>query len=343
MAKFIIVALLLWISLFAVRVFQIGGIDSNYRDEGIEYLQSLRDSLAEVYNRILPYPQSGLLAGITLGSTKSLPYFLKNDFRNTSTIHILVVSGQNLSILAGFVMSLVSILGRRKTIVLTLTLIFFYSLLTGFQVPVVRAALMVALAYLAQLLGKEGSGWWTLLLAGGIILLINPNYLLSISFQLSFLATAGVLIVAPVLVEYLKIIPQIARQDLAVTLAAQLLTLPVIAYNFSQLSLIGVLANSLIVWAIPTVMIAGFASLILGLVNTFLGQVVALIPSVLLTYIIYIVKFFAQIPGANLGVGETSMLLWIGYYLVIVGGVWMLKINTKYKAPNTKQSLNTNV
>ncbi len=326
MAKLLGVGAALWLVVFAFRVILMGGIDPTYRDQEVKMLSPLRQQLEEVIDKTLPYPQSALLSGILLGSQNNLPFKLKNDLKTTSTIHMVVVSGQNLSMVAGFVMSLVYFLGRRKTIVLTLLAVAFYSLLTGFQVPVIRAGIMVFLAYLAQLLGRERQGPWVLFLTAGLMLLYNPNWLLSISFQLSFLATFGVIVVAPVIASRLKKVPKVLREDLGVTLSAQFLVLPVIAYNFGQISLIGILVNSLILWSIPLVMIFGFIGLGLGMVNTFLGQVAGLVPGILLTYFIDMVQFFAKIPGSSLVIGETGIILWLGYYLIIGALIWILRV-----------------
>ncbi len=333
MAKLFSIIFIAWLIIFTLRVMSVGGIDPTYRDPPWETLLPFRNHLTSLVDKLLPWPQSALLSGILLGSQERIPFTLKQQLKNTSTIHMVVVSGQNLTILAGFVMSLVSILGRKKTIILTLGVIVTYSILTGGQVPVLRAALMATLAYLAQILGKEKVGWWTLLVVAGLMLLFNPAWLLNISFQLSFLATFGVIVVAPIFVARLTAIPSLLRQDLAVTLAAQLMVTPVIVYNFGQVSLIGILANSLILWVIPIVMVNGMMVLIAGSILIELGQVVGLISGVLLTYFIDIVKMTAAVPGASLMVGETSPIIWVGYYLIL--GAMILKIsNVPPKAAN---------
>jgi len=325
--KILGLALVVWIILFTLRVISIGGIDPTYRDEGSQVLEPLRIGLAEQLDRSLPYPQSAILAGIVLGIDKNLPLNLKNDLKATSTIHMIVVSGQNLSILAGILISFVGFLGRKKTLIISLGLIIFYSVLTGLEVPVVRAAIMVTLAFLAQILGRDKLSSWILFLTGGMMLIFNPNWLLSISFQLSFLATFGVIIVAPLLIKHLTKVPGILREDLGVTVAAQAMVLPVIAYNFGQLSLFGIVANLLILWSIPIVMVSGFITLAFGFIDSFFGQLAGLVPSVLLTYFIYIVEFFAGLPGASFNLGETPLFMWVGYYLIVGSGIWILKRN----------------
>lgn len=318
---------LIWFIVFTFRVISIGGIDPTYKDSGVDLFQGIRENLTQVIDQSLPAPQNALLSGILLGTQSNLPTVLKNDLKNTSTIHMVVVSGQNLSILAGFMLCMVTLLGRKKTIFLILFVIIFYSLLTGLGVPVLRAAIMAGLAYLAQILGKEKSGWWVLFLTAGLMLIFNPNWLLNISFQLSFLATFGVVIVSPILAQALKKVPAILKQDLATTISAQVLVLPIIAFNFNQISLAGVFANFLILWTIPLVMVSGIITLILGIISLSLGQIAGLFPTILLTYFIDIVSFFAKLPGASLNIEKTSMIIWIGYYLIIGALIMILYRN----------------
>ncbi|MDO8638779.1 MAG: ComEC/Rec2 family competence protein [Candidatus Daviesbacteria bacterium] len=327
MSRIFLAGILFWIVVFCFRTLSIGGIDPTYKDPGVDLLLGIRENLTQVIDQSLPSPQNALLSGILLGTQSNLPIFLKNDLKTTSTIHMVVVSGQNLSMLAGFVMGMVTFLGRKKTVFLIMFVILFYSLLTGLGVPVLRAAIMVTFAYLAQILGKDRSGWWVLLLTAGLMLIYNPNWLLNISFQLSFLATFGVVVVSPILAQVLKKVPEILKQDLATTISAQVLVLPIIAFNFNQISLAGVFANILILWTIPLVMVSGIITLILGSLNPILGQISGLIPSIMLTYFIDIVSFFAKLPGASLNIEKTSVIIWMGYYLILGAGIMILYRN----------------
>lgn len=310
----------------------IGGLHRFSTNPELESLASefipVREFLAGKIDEILPQPQAALLSGILLGIKSELPEGFNNALRKTSTIHIVVVSGQNLSILMGFLLKLAFIFGRRKTVVLSFAVIILYPLLTGLQVPVLRAALMVSLASVAQLLGREKDSSWILILTALVMLIYNPNWLLSISFQLSFLATVGVLIVAPEIVKKLEFLPVVIRQDLAVSLSAQILTWPIIAANFHQASLIGILVNCLVLWTISFIMIFGIISLFFALINLSLGVVVALVPGILLTYFVYIIEFFSNVPFASVGVGRISWVVWVGYYLLILGLYLYLKKDT---------------
>src|SRR3990167_6840304 len=180
---------LLLIFLVILRIESNGGLEKPDSSDPelekyTEYLTPYREFLAGKINDFLPQPQAALLAGILLGEKSSLDKDFSNALRRTSTIHIVVVSGQNLTLLIGALMAFVTVLGRKKTIIISLIIILIYSLLTGMQIPVLRAAIMVSIALLAQLFGREAESTWVLLITGLLMLIYQPNWLLSISFQL---------------------------------------------------------------------------------------------------------------------------------------------------------------
>lgn len=308
----IILSLILYCLIFFVR-WQQGGWDLKW-----DVFQNYRQALDERISGFLPSPQAELLSGILLGQNKNLPGRLKLALRDTSTLHIVVASGQNLSLVAAFFLSLSGLIKRKQAITLSLLAVVLYTLLTGVQVPVLRAAVMFTLASLAQIFGRQREGWWVLAVTAALMLLVNPRWIGDLSFQLSFLATFGVVVVSPVFLKYLRKIP-IIGQDLAVTLAAQVMVMPVIAANFHQISLVSLAANALVLWTISFVMIGGTLMLVSGTVFGLLGQLVAIGVNVLLAYFIYIVQFFANLPFAWEYLGEQMWIVWAGYYLVVGG------------------------
>lgn len=325
MTKTIAIGIVLWLILFTARIISMGGLDPGYQEMEVGLLTSYQVQFTDRIDTLLPSPQSSLLAGILLGERSSLPYELRQALTNTSTIHMVVVSGQNLTILGGMLMGFASILGRKKTIGLTLAGMIIYALLTGLQIPVLRAFIMATAVLLAQLLGKQVVGWWVLVICASIMLLFNPNWVFSISFQLSFLATLGLVSVAPLISQALKRLPSLIRQDLAVTLAAQLMTAPVIAANFHSLSLVGVGANILVLWTIPLVMVSGFLALVTSYILPPIAPLTALVPATLLTYFIYIVELFSKLPMATVFIPDVGWIGWAGCYLILTGILWHLR------------------
>jgi competence protein ComEC len=322
MNRRIVLLTILFTLLFLFRVQQIGGIsepESGEFEAITIRFEPILNTLASQAQILLPQPQSGLLMGMVLGVKNSLPFEFSNALRRTSTIHMVVVSGQNLTLLSGFILSFAALFGRRKTILLNLGVIVFYAFLTGFQIPVIRAAIMVILASTAQLFDREADSWWILGLTGALMLIYNPNWLLSISFQLSFLATIGVVIVAPEIINRLNFLPNLVKQDLGISFAAQALTWPIIAMYFNQASLVGIFANAFVLWTVPAVMISGAFALLVSLISIPLGALFALIPGVLLTYFSYVVTFFNRFFISSIYIDNVSIFVWLGYYILLLG------------------------
>lgn len=286
-----------------------------------EIFKEQRSFLTQRAKQFLPSPQAELLSGIVLGLKQDLPYQLRFALRDTSTLHIVVASGQNLTILAGFIMHLSGLIKRKNAVILTLLVIVAYTLLTGAQIPILRAALMFGLASLAQTFGRQNDGLRVLIMVAGLFLLINPRWIIDLSFQLSFLASFGVIIVAPILEKAMHFLPNIIKENLAVTLGAQLMVTPVIASNFHQFSLVSLVTNVLVLWIIPYIMGVGFVFL-------FLGQILSLPLNIMLTYFIYVVQFFASLPFAWEYVGDMIWVVWVGYYLMMAGALLVLRTKT---------------
>lgn len=314
----LLLTLVLYLAIYLIRLEQ-GGWEIN-----LDLFPEFRKQLDEKIATLLPSPQAQLLSGIVLGQKKDFPTDLKLALRDTSTLHMVVVSGQNLSLLALLILKFSGLLTKRVAILLSFSVVIFYVILTGGQIPVLRAAVMAFLSGTAQLFGRLNDGFWVLLLTASVMLLINPLWITELSFQLSFLATFGLVVIAPVLSKYLQKLPLFLRENLAATLGAQLAVFPIIAQNFHQFSLVSLPANLLTLWTIPYIMSWGLILLILGSIPI-LGQIIALGLQILLTYFIYIVYFFASLPFAWEYVGEKIWLVWVGYYLVLAA--IMLSLN----------------
>lgn len=323
-----LLALILYILLYSLR-WQQGGVEIE-----TDLFKDQRQALSQKIDTFLPSPQAELLSGMLLGQKEELPGHFRLALRDTSTIHIVVVSGQNLTLLAGLIIGLSGLLRRKVAIFLAFTSVVGYLLLSGAQIPALRAAIMVGLAYIAQLTGRQNDGFWALILTAGGLLLINPSWISDLSFILSFLATIGVVVVAPILASRMKNLGLFLRENLAVTIGAQIMVIPVIAQNFHQISLVSLPANLLILWTVPYIMVLGTLMLVLGSISQLLGQAVALLVGALLTYFIYIVQFFASPPFAWEYIGQQLWIVWVGYYLILTSV--MLSLNNGKREDSTR-------
>lgn len=290
------------------------------------YLEGLKSKIEANFAQILPMPQSALLSGIVLGSKQVLPEEFKKALVNTSTIHIVVASGQNLTILSGLIVGFASIIGRKKAVLASIFVNLFYSVLTGFQIPIIRAAFMNVFAASGQLIGREISAFYTLLLSAVIMLIYEPLWLFSVSFQLSFLATFAVMEYSPVIERRFKWLPDIMRQDLVVSSSAFLFTLPIIFESFGRVSVTGIIVNGLVLWTTAIIMASGGVVAVVSLFSLEIAAALALFPGIFLTYLIYIVEFFNSMTPV-VEVESLGWVFWLGYYLLLMAFyIWARRI-----------------
>ncbi len=281
------------------------------------YLEDLKSTIEDNFKSILPSPQSGLLSGIVLGSKQVLPDDFRQALINTSTIHIVVASGQNLTILSGLIISFAPIFGRKKTVFSSIGVNLFYSVLTGFQIPIIRAAIMNIFASVAMLAGREAPVMFALFSSAFLMLIYEPLWVFSVSFQLSFLASFAVMEFAPAIEQRIKWLPDLVKQDLVVSTCAFLFTLPIIFENFHRVSVTGIIVNALILWTTPLIMAGGGIVAILSLGSLEIASALVLIPGVFLTYLIYVVEFFNTL-SPSIEVKSLGRVFWTGYYLILM-------------------------
>ena len=277
---------------------------------------------------ILHEPQAALLTGILLGVETGIPAELREAFSATGTAHIIAISGFNISIIAGLFSRLSTrLFGKRRAMPVVMAGIIIYTILVGASAAVVRAAIMGCLYVIATHYGRQTDALTSLMAAAVLMTLLNPQTLWDVGFQLSFAATLGLIFYTPVLQSWFEkqlskaLSPGTAKQAigvlneaLIVTLAAQITTMPIIVYNFRQLSLVTLLSNFAVLPAQPGVMLWGGLATIAGLLWLPVGQVLGWIAWLFLTYTIRAVEITARIPYASLNLGHVSpSVVWLYY------------------------------
>lgn len=286
-------------------------------------LYYFRGQLEKLIAQLLSEPQSSLEIGIFLGTKTNLPEkFLKN-LRDTGTLHIVVASGYNLSVVAGFLVSvLVWFISRKKALIIAFLGVLFYTLMVGAEPPVVRAAIMASLAYGAQYLGRLRDGLIALITAALIMLLISPLILFDIGFQLSFMATAGILLIYPLLKEKRIFHLPVLGDDLATTLSAQIGVMPILLANFGNLTFLSPLINALVLPLIPLLMNLGGIMALFGFVSKSLTQVLAWLLWLPLTYFVKLIEWFGSLSWISFQIKGLSFWWGVGYYFVIAIILW---------------------
>jgi len=302
----------------------------------------LRSNALRVIQTIFPDPEASLLSGILVGMERGIPPQVQDDFNATGTTHIIAISGFNITIIAAIFMSFFRrVLGTRRGLIAAGIGIFFYTVLVGGDAAVVRAAIMGALTLLALRLGRQTYGFASLSAAAIVMTALDPDVLWDVGFQLSFAATLGLMVFTPPLERgFLRLSTTILPLDQAksllkpvsefflFTLAAQVMTLPLSAIYFQQLSLTSFIANPVILPVQPLLMITGGIATLLGMVSITLGRVLAIFAWPFSAFTIRAVSFFADLPTGNfkLGMlGPTFVVLWYFALLLIVLFIYVPK------------------
>jgi len=243
----------------------------------IKWAYKSRDWMMKVIEHTLPEPHSFVLKGIMLGDKESLPPGVQESFLRTGTGHILVVSGLHVGLILLLLLILFRVLAlpSRLAFFVAMPILGYYALLTGLRPPVIRATLMVVIGLTSLTIGRDTPLLAILSLTCLIILLLNPLALFSASFQLSFLAVAGIVYFTPYLEIKLKRLPSWLKRPLAISLSAQLFILPLLAFYFNRLPLIGVIVNLIVTPLITIVLALGLLSVTLGMVSLASAQWVA--------------------------------------------------------------------
>ena len=294
-------------------------------------LYEFREKALDNIYRLFPDPESSLLAGILLGVDTGLTQKLQQAFKNTGTAHIIAISGFNISIIAGLFVTFFSrFLGPRRGTLVAVLGIIFYTILVGGEAAVVRAAIMGSLALFAKQIGRRQAALNTLLAVAFFMCLWNPLYIWDVGFQLSFFATLGLILYADPFSQFAtglitKYFPISAAEQFAalfsefvlLTLAAQVTTIPIMAYHFQRISLVSFLANPFILPAQPAVMILGGFAILLSLIWFPLGQIAAWITWPFVVYTIRMVEIFDRVPHGTIFLGEMSIWFVIFFYAIL--------------------------
>src|SRR5438093_2470466 len=290
-----------------VRVLEHGRGDS-LRSTLIDFRRYLSSALSEV----LPDPEATLATGILFGARANIPHDLNEDMQATGTSHLVAVSGQNVVLVAAFVIAALAwILGRRPAAWTALAAVILYALLVGGQPSVVRAAIMGGLYVFAIVLGRQNTAAVTIALAAGVMTALDPQVVHDISFQLSFAATLGLILLTPRLtVAFQNLVsrsPAIADfpftrmlVDVAtMTLAATAFTIPIIAINFHRVSLIAPLANLFAVPAFATVAATSAVASVMAFLLPGDAAFVSWLAWPPAAYLIAVIRLFAGLPVAS--------------------------------------------
>ncbi|PCI29543.1 hypothetical protein COB52_02440 [Candidatus Kaiserbacteria bacterium] len=277
-----------------------------------KYLNSIKENIRE--------PYAALAGGITVGEQRSLGEKLTQDFRRTGLIHIVVLSGYNIAIIVMAISAVLIFLPPKWRSGVSILVIVLFTIFVGASSTVVRAAVMGTIGALGVMVGRSYDALHALFIAAFLMLLWNPYLLIfDPSFQLSFVATLGLLVGTPILLPYLEFLPNkfALRELTAASITTQISVLPLLIYMMGEVSVVALIVNLITLPIIPLAMLGVFLTGVVGMFSGALAMVFAYFSEMLLRYVIFIVESFSSLSFATVKIPEISFLYIVVMYLLL--------------------------
>jgi len=271
----------------------------------------------------LNVPEGPLISAIALGKQAvDLPYNIRDYFVQAGLAHAIAASGTQVSMVLALVIALTRRFSKQLQFGFGVGALFLLVGLTGFEASICRAALMGFGTLFALVLSREVKPLGLLLIAATILLLVNPLWIWDLGFQLSFLATLGLVVTAPPLMAKLDWMPPAIASIVVVPIAASVWVLPLLLYVFSVVSPYSILVNIIAAPLLWILSIGGMVSALAGLIFPPAGSVLAQLLDYPAKGLIAIAQYFSQLPGNSVAVGQVSVFQLIALYSLICW-VWI--------------------
>ncbi len=299
-------------------------VNKNQGNKIKQALLFIKDRFKKSLEYIFPEPIATLASGILIGAKGQFDATLSDAMIKTGTIHIVVISGQNMEIVAKVFTDLTMYWSRFASFTIGSIGLLLFAILTGATPSVIRSAVLASLFLFVRAVGRKKNLLNPLVFVGFIMILQNPLILrFDLGFQLSFMAMLGLIYVAPVIEKLFVKLPKTINEILAATIGAQLATFPIILYNFGRISIIAPITNALILPAVPAAMLGSFIAGIGGIIYPTFGRYVGYFVWIFLKYIILVIENFCKIPFANVEINFHNWFWLLIYYIIITVVVYI--------------------
>ena len=299
-----------------------------------DLVRDFRDFFAEKVRKIIPSPEVDLGLGYLLGQKNSLPADLENALKITALTHIVVASGYNLTVLVNFARKFFGKFSKKLAALAMFVLIFGFVLVVGFSPSMTRAGIVAALSVIFWYFGRKVNPYFLLIFVAILTLLISPTNLFDLGWQLSFGSFFGVMILAPLLKKFLFERPEKLGSFINIffeTLSAQIATLPLLIYTFGAFSLVSLAANMLVLPFVPIAMLLTFLTGIFAWIFAPIAYIFGFFAEMILKFSIFVAKFFAANPNAQM-----ELTLGLSEILIIYGALILVVIFLEIKAKKAK-------
>lgn len=285
------------------------------------WLFKIKNNFLKQLSTILPSPEAELLGGLLLGVKRSLGKDLEDQFRKSGLIHIVVLSGYNITIIVIAVFKFLGFLPRLIKYFLGILFVFCFAIMVGSGATVIRASIMAVLVIIGKVSSREYNINKSLTFAGLLMVIHNPLILFyDPSFQLSFVASLGLVNLSQKLSELIPFITEKfgVREIVSSTLSTQIAVLPMILKMTGEISLVALPVNLIVLPLIPLTMFLGFLTGVFSYIYWPLGLIFGYLPNLLLKFELLMVTFSANLPFATINVSPPSIFGTILFYSLII-------------------------
>ncbi len=291
----------------------------------VSKIQAMRQRIVRSQLSQLNVPEGPLISAIALGKQAvDLPYNIRDSFVQAGLAHAIAASGTQVSMVLALVLALTRRFSKQLQFGFGVSALFLLVGLTGFEASICRAALMGFGTLFALVLSREVKPLALLLTAATILLLVNPLWIWDLGFQLSFLATLGLVVTTPPLMAKLDWMPPAIASIVVVPIAASVWVLPLLLYVFSVVSPYSILVNIIAAPLLWILSIGGMVSALAGLIFPPAGSVLVQVLEYPAKWLIAIAQYFSQLPGNSVAVGQVSVFQLVALYSLICW-VWLGK------------------
>ena len=310
---------------------QIIGMDTGLGYQTQRLLFKGKEYFIEGLRSALPEPHSSLAAGLLVGSKQGLGEELLNDFTTVGLVHVVVLSGYNVLIIAKGVLRVLAFLPRTVASIFAGVAISILVLIAGAGAASVRAGIMTGISLIAHSSGRVYVAITALLVAGTVMLIHSPYVLLyDPGFQLSFVATLGMIFGVPITEQWFTFLPSFLREVVATSVAAQIMVLPLLVFQTGTLSLVSLPINILVLPFIPVAMAASVGAALGGMVIPTASILIGIPSYILLSGVILAAELSADLPYASISLPIFSSLFLVAGYVLI--GIYIFKTTRRTSA-----------
>jgi len=307
-------------AVFYANDFEIINKKFSPKEKFMHSVGAYRENVLKLHSKYLKSPNLEVLGGIVFGDDAvSTPQNVKQSFINSGLLHILAASGMNVAFIFGFFYLLMSVfrINYRVRVISGMVMVLLYALMTGLGASVIRATCMLLFVLAGKLINRDAHSISLLSFVALLMLIYNPFWINDVGFQLSFIVTFGILIMAPAFGRFKNKLLDFIVSTVAIPIIAQLWVIPIQIFYFNNISLYSVFAN---IMSVPIIMVLSFGGFVSALLSAIypIGDIVCrifdIILNPLITTLINISDFWGKLPNSSLQTSHPSILQLILYY-----------------------------